>query len=398
MVTSITNPTNESVLPQLTAYKYDQLNRIKQMKAYDSINFVSNAWNGTSWTDMYKNTFAYDAMGSIETATANNAAGVAIDNQDYRYQMLGGHKVSNRLYAINDSAAVTSGNDLLNQIAFDTTTATINTVNNYSYDEIGERKSNKQDSIAEIKWTVYEKLKEVTRTAGCHKYNLKFEYDPFGKRVAKHVYNNGDTLLYSEYYVRDAMGNLMTTYKYTYDDVMQTASFKLTEQHIYGSSMVGIDRTETELISPPPQGNTFTHTLGNKQFSGSNHLGNALAIFTDLKIQHDNNSDGIVDFYSCDLAESNDYAPFGALSTERTFNKGTFPNSFNGKRDDPELGDWQDYGERMYDLPGRGFPTPDPIIVNEHKYPELSPYQFAGNTPIWAVDLDGLEPIAVRLT
>jgi hypothetical protein len=26
------------------------------------------------------------------------------------------------------------------------------------------------------------------------------------------------------------------------------------------------------------------------------------------------------------------------------------------------------------------------------KYPELTPFQFAGNTPIWATDLDGLEP------
>ena len=30
----------------------------------------------------------------------------------------------------------------------------------------------------------------------------------------------------------------------------------------------------------------------------------------------------------------------------------------------------------------------DPLIK---KYPELTPYQFASNTPIWAIDLDGLE-------
>jgi len=30
----------------------------------------------------------------------------------------------------------------------------------------------------------------------------------------------------------------------------------------------------------------------------------------------------------------------------------------------------------------------DPI---DYKYPELTPYQFASNTPLWAVDIDGLE-------
>jgi len=29
------------------------------------------------------------------------------------------------------------------------------------------------------------------------------------------------------------------------------------------------------------------------------------------------------------------------------------------------------------------------------EYPELTPYQFAGNTPIMATDLDGLEAIVV---
>jgi len=65
---------------------------------------------------------------------------------------------------------------------------------------------------------------------------------------------------------------------------------------------------------------------------------------------------------------------------------------FNGKENDNELIDWQDYGERMYMKRLGRFPTPDPLIVKGQKYPELSPYQFAGNTPIQAIDLDGLEP------
>ena len=65
--------------------------------------------------------------------------------------------------------------------------------------------------------------------------------------------------------------------------------------------------------------------------------------------------------------------------------------AFNGKEKDDEINGWQDYGERMYNrLIGR-FPTADPLIVKGKQYPELSPYQFASNSPIAGVDLDGLE-------
>ena len=317
------------------------------MKAFDSINYAGNAWVGTTYAGMYHNMFSYDANGNMEKALANNRAGVAIDKQTYHYQTLGGNKVSNRLYAINDSATITSGNDLLNQIPFDTAVATINTVNNYSYDEIGELKANKQDSITDIEWTVQGKIKSVTRTVGCHKYNLKFDYSPDGNRIAKHVYKSDNTWVSSEYYIKDIHGNIISTYKYSVDNVTQTNHFQQTELNLYGIDNLGIDREETELIAAQPAGSLFTHTLGNKQYSGNNHLSNCLVIFTDRKIQHPNSTDTIVGYYTASIVESNDYAPFGGLLTERTFNKGTFPNSFNGKRDDPEMGDWQDYGMRM---------------------------------------------------
>jgi RHS repeat-associated protein len=387
MVTTITNPTMGKALPQLTSYKYDQLNRLKEMKAYDSINFTTNTWVGTTYVGMYHNIFSYDANGNIEKALANNRAGVAIDKQTYHYQTVNGNKVSNRLYAINDSTTVTSGNDLLNQLAFDTTATTMNTVNNYSYDEVGELKTNKQDSIADIEWTVQGKIKSITRTAGCHKYNLKFDYDPAGKRIAKHVYKSDNTWVSSEYYIKDEQSNIMSTYKYSVDDITQTAHFKQTELHIYGTGPVGIDRGETELIATQPAGSIFTHSLGNKQFSGNNHLSNSLVIFTDRKIQH-SDGNGNVAFYTTFIVESNDYAPFGGLLTERTFNKDVFPNSFNGKRDDPELGDWQDYGARIYSPWMRKFVTLDPLMA---KFPFMTPYAFAENDPISCIDLDGLE-------
>jgi RHS repeat-associated protein len=64
---------------------------------------------------------------------------------------------------------------------------------------------------------------------------------------------------------------------------------------------------------------------------------------------------------------------------------------FNGKENDNEVkgeGEQQDYGFRIYDPRIAKFLSVDPITA---KYPELTPYQFASNNPIFGIDLDGLE-------
>lgn len=64
---------------------------------------------------------------------------------------------------------------------------------------------------------------------------------------------------------------------------------------------------------------------------------------------------------------------------------------FQGQEKDNELkgeGNSYDYGFRMHDPRIGRFLSVDPLTK---QYPELTPYQFASNTPIWAVDLDGLE-------
>ena len=47
-----------------------------------------------------------------------------------------------------------------------------------------------------------------------------------------------------------------------------------------------------------------------------------------------------------------------------------------------------DYGMRVYDPRAGRFLSVDPLTK---KFPGLSPYQFASNNPIWALDLDGKE-------
>ena len=64
---------------------------------------------------------------------------------------------------------------------------------------------------------------------------------------------------------------------------------------------------------------------------------------------------------------------------------------FNGKESVGEMasdGNHYDYGMRVYD-PRVGRPLcVDPI---SGQFPELSPYQFFSNNPVWFIDLDGLE-------
>jgi RHS repeat-associated protein len=70
---------------------------------------------------------------------------------------------------------------------------------------------------------------------------------------------------------------------------------------------------------------------------------------------------------------------------------GYYRYGFNGKEIDNEVygaGNQQDYGMRIYDPRLGRFLSVDPLTKD---YPELTPYQFASNTPISAIDLDGGE-------
>jgi RHS repeat-associated protein len=71
---------------------------------------------------------------------------------------------------------------------------------------------------------------------------------------------------------------------------------------------------------------------------------------------------------------------------------------FNGKEMDNEIkgeGNSIDYEARFFDPRVGRFLSLDPL---GKKFPWYTPYQFAGNTPIWAVDLDGKEEYIYQLT
>lgn len=83
---------------------------------------------------------------------------------------------------------------------------------------------------------------------------------------------------------------------------------------------------------------------------------------------------------------------FGSLMPGRHTGGNEYRYGFNGEESDPELkgeGNSINYKARIYDPRLGKFLSVDPLTKD---YPWYTPYQFAGNTPIQAVDLDGLEP------
>jgi RHS repeat-associated protein len=106
-----------------------------------------------------------------------------------------------------------------------------------------------------------------------------------------------------------------------------------------------------------------------------------------------------VDFFGTfvpDVLSFNEYYPYGMLLPKRHGAVDSYRYGFNGKEKDDEVkgeGAQYDYGFRIYDARVGKFLSTDPLYKS---YPSLTPYQFASNTPIAAVDLDGLEALVAK--
>jgi RHS repeat-associated protein len=125
----------------------------------------------------------------------------------------------------------------------------------------------------------------------------------------------------------------------------------------------------------------------------ANHLGNVQVVVSDRKVPQDTNADALIDYFVADVVSATDYYAFGAVMPDRSFNAAGYRYGFNGKENDNEVkgtGNQQDYGMRIYDGRIGKFLSVDPLT---NKYPHYTPYQFAGNMPIWAIDLDGAEEL-----
>jgi len=121
-------------------------------------------------------------------------------------------------------------------------------------------------------------------------------------------------------------------------------------------------------------------------------MGNVLAVVSDLKLgMESGTADTVADFYVADVRSLTDYWPFGAPLQERQFVADQYRFGFNGKEADPKwmgVGVAIDYGFRVHDARVGRFLSVDPLRA---QYPMLTTYQYASNSPVWMIDVDGLE-------
>lgn len=143
----------------------------------------------------------------------------------------------------------------------------------------------------------------------------------------------------------------------------------------------------------------YGRLIGQKSFELKDHLGNVRVVISDAKYITDNGTANVVDnadTYTPEVLNYNDYYPFGMQMPGRKYQvSSAYRYGFNGKEKDDEIsggGVSYDYGFRIYDARIAKFLSVDPLTKS---YPWYTPYQFAGNLPIWAVDLDGLEEYKV---
>jgi RHS repeat-associated protein len=178
--------------------------------------------------------------------------------------------------------------------------------------------------------------------------------------------------------------------------------YKLAENHVYGSSRLGL--VERNLLLVKQVSGTsdtlyYSHLSdsiksfyrGEKRYELSNHLGNVLAVITDRRIQACGAGD--VMYYNAQVVSVSDYYPFGMGIKEREWKDSTFSYrfGFQGQEGDDEVsgkGNSYAFKYRIHDPRLGRFLSVDPLSKS---YPWNSPYAFSENCLISCVELEGLE-------
>src|SRR5690554_6238153 len=255
-------------------------------------------------------------MGNILTQERHIRNGTQIEDMTYRYRYDANNKLlRNRLYHINDNiASNVDSTDIDDQGVFNSDPDFIETANNYVRDKMGGLVKDRQEEIDTVIWTASNKVKEIRRNFDSSKKNVIFDYDAFGNRIAKHVYDNQTLMLEkSTYYILDAQGNQLSMYEHIVDDA--DVKYYLTERNIYGSSRLGTVKDPVNMINASPL--PSYGILGNRHYELSNHLGNVLTVISDIKypLSSDNTT---TDSYEVGISNVFDYSPFGAPLDGRT--------------------------------------------------------------------------------
>jgi RHS repeat-associated protein len=187
--------------PDLTAsYTYDQLNRIVKAD-YANLNRSDATLTNTA---TYYSKYAYDPDGNLKklVRNGNQSGNLVMDSLIYRYT--NNAAADNKLQNVNDYAANNYDNDIKNN--------TNAAISRYLYDATGNVIKDQVSGQDTIVWNHYNKVGSTRNDSVGN--GLQFAYDGAGNRYLKTVSQTiGDTTkVNSDYYVRDAQGNILAIY------------------------------------------------------------------------------------------------------------------------------------------------------------------------------------------
>lgn len=278
MITALTDHNESQDAVQGRAFRYDQLNRIKQANAFQDANLIVNNYWGGSASDNgnYYEEFLYDFNGNILNARRNGnltSTHQQMDLLTYNYT-----SNKNQLTEVIDNASSLDSD-------YGTDINSSQASGNYQYDEIGNLKSDASEEIDQISWTPQGKIAKITRNSGSTKADLEYIYDAMGQRTCKiskprtggNPTNEVDWTY--TYYQRDPQGNVLAVYTREFvqgSGSNYTDKYDLTEQHIYGSARIGLRYDEAASVDQPFTATGFDGTT--KRFTGVSYSSNAVTL------------------------------------------------------------------------------------------------------------------------
>ncbi len=174
-------------------------------------------------------------------------------------------------------------------------------------------------------------------------------------------------------------------------------SLFLTELPMYGEKRLGVMKENRFLMKKPtqnsiaipvivtagkPPSKTSIYTLGKKHYETTDRLGNVRVIYTDKKSWQQNK-------FALNVSSSQDYYPFGSVMEGRGLEITNYRFGYSGHEKIDEVqgsGNVVDMGDRWLDVRiGRT----SKVDRKAHLFSSISPYTYALNTPLQAIDPDG---------